>query len=34
MNKIGISTTMLSVTSPHINFGDDFAAKALARVTR
>ncbi|AJQ25597.1 amidohydrolase family protein [Pelosinus fermentans] len=29
--QLGISTTMLSITSPHINFGDDHAAKALAR---
>lgn len=31
MNKLGITTTMLSITSPHINFGDDNAAKILAR---
>lgn len=31
MEKMNISTTMLSVTSPHINFGDDNAAKVLAR---
>jgi 6-methylsalicylate decarboxylase len=29
--RLGISTTMLSITSPHINFGDDHAAKILAR---
>lgn len=28
---LGISTTMLSITSPHINFGDDHDAKILAR---
>ena len=31
MNKLRITTTMLSITSPHINFGDDNAAKILAR---
>lgn len=31
MEKVGITTSMLSVTSPHINFGDDEAAKILAR---
>jgi len=29
--QLSISTTMLSITSPHINFGDDHAAKILAR---
>jgi predicted TIM-barrel fold metal-dependent hydrolase len=29
--QLGISTTMLSITSPHINFGDQHAAKILAR---
>jgi predicted TIM-barrel fold metal-dependent hydrolase len=31
MEKLGIATTMLSITSPHINFGDAAAAAALAR---
>ena len=31
MQKLGISTTMLSITSPHINFGDAQAARILAR---
>lgn len=29
--QLGIATTMLSITSPHINFGDQHAAKILAR---
>ena len=29
--QLGIVTTMLSITSPHINFGDQHAAKILAR---
>lgn len=28
---LGISMSMLSITSPHINFGDNYAAKVLAR---
>lgn len=30
-NQLGVSTTMLSITSPHINFGDNHAAAILAR---
>lgn len=29
--QLGIVTSMLSITSPHIHFGDDHAAKVLAR---
>ena len=29
--QLGVSTTMLSITSPHINFGDNHAATILAR---
>jgi predicted TIM-barrel fold metal-dependent hydrolase len=31
MKHLGISIAMLSISSPHINFGDDNAAKILAR---
>lgn len=31
MQHLGIFTSMLSISSPHINFGDDGAAKNLAR---
>ncbi|WP_242834284.1 amidohydrolase family protein [Clostridium pasteurianum] len=31
MKHLGISTSMLSISSPHINFGDKNAAKILAR---
>lgn len=31
MDHLGIATSMLSLSSPHINFGDKNAAKALAR---
>ena len=31
MKKLGITTTMLSISAPHVNFGDDNAAKILAR---
>lgn len=31
MKHLGISTSMLSMSSPHINFGDKNAAKILAR---
>ncbi|CAB1262001.1 Amidohydrolase [Clostridiaceae bacterium BL-3] len=31
MKHLGIATTMLSISSPHVNFGDDEAAKILAR---
>lgn len=31
MKRLGISTSMLSMSSPHINFGDKNAAKILAR---
>ncbi|MEN6566299.1 MAG: amidohydrolase family protein [Veillonellales bacterium] len=30
-DQLGIVTTMLSITTPHIHFGDDHAAKILAR---
>ncbi|AKG34869.1 amidohydrolase family protein [Paenibacillus durus] len=32
MDHLGITTSMLSLSSPHINFGDKNAAKALARI--
>lgn len=31
MKHLGISTSMLAISSPHINFGDEHAAKILAR---
>jgi predicted TIM-barrel fold metal-dependent hydrolase len=31
MKHLGISTSMLALTTPHINFGDDNATKILAR---
>ncbi|MCI1946177.1 amidohydrolase family protein [Clostridium luticellarii] len=31
MKHLGIATTMLSISSPHVNFGDDEAARILAR---
>ena len=31
MNQLDISTSILSISSPHINFGDEQAAKILAR---
>ena len=31
MDYLGISTSMLSLSSPHINFGDKELTKALAR---
>lgn len=31
MKHLGISTSMLAISSPHINFGDTIAAKILAR---
>jgi predicted TIM-barrel fold metal-dependent hydrolase len=31
MKHLGVTTTMLSMSSPHINFGDEEAAKILAR---
>jgi predicted TIM-barrel fold metal-dependent hydrolase len=31
MNQLGIATAMLSISSPHLNFGDDEVARQLAR---
>ena len=32
MKRLGIATSMISISSPHINFGDEKAAKKLARI--